>query len=67
MKSDNLKHIIFGSLICVATIGLFLLFSGQLPDRIPVQVNIFGNVSRTMAKPLFIFGFPIFFALVNLY
>ncbi|MEA4964613.1 MAG: DUF1648 domain-containing protein [Oscillospiraceae bacterium] len=65
MKRE-IKHLIIGSMICAATMLLFLAFGNQLPNHVPVQITIDGSVGNTLPKPLFIFGLPIVFTAVNL-
>lgn len=65
MKNGKL-HLIIGTAICLATMLLFLAFSNKLPERVPIQITASGSVGNTLPKPLFVFGVPVIFAVVNL-
>ncbi|MDR3148494.1 MAG: DUF1648 domain-containing protein [Oscillospiraceae bacterium] len=65
MKKRRL-HLIAGTAICAATVLLFLAFNDRLPENIPIQIGVTGNVSKAVPKPLFVFGFPIVFSVINL-
>ena len=39
------KHIMIGSLICVATVLIFLVFWGKLPSDVPIHFDSNGNVN----------------------
>lgn len=60
------KNVIIGSIICLATVAIFLIFWGRLPDQVPIHFDTSGNVNSTLSKPAFVFGFPIGSALLNL-
>lgn len=60
------KHIIIGTVICAATMFLFLAFSNKLPENVPVQITNNGSVGNTLPKPLLVFGMPVVYAVVNL-
>lgn len=65
MKSNKI-HIVLGTVICAATMLLFLAFNSKLPESIPIQITIDGSVGNTLPKPLFVFGLPVAFVAVNL-
>jgi len=65
MKNEK-KHLIIGTVICAATMLLFLAFSSKLPDIVPIQIATDGSVGNTLPKPVLVFGMPIVFAVVNL-
>ena len=37
MNSSNIKHLIISSILCLATVGIFLVFGKNLPDVVPVH------------------------------
>lgn len=50
------KHIMIGSLICTATVLIFLVFWGNLPSDVPIHFDSNGNVnSMLLAKLSFIY------------
>jgi len=63
---DHKKHIIIGTFICAATVLLFLVFSNQLPDVVPIQIAADGSIGNTLPKPVVMFGFPVVFVVANL-
>ncbi|GHU57603.1 hypothetical protein AGMMS49975_23440 [Clostridia bacterium] len=65
MKNGK-RHLIIGTAICAATMLLFLAFSSRLPENVPIQITIDGSAENTLPKPLFVFGMPVAFAVVNL-
>ena len=42
------KHIMIGSLICVATVLIFLVFWGKLPSDVPIHFDSNGNVNSVL-------------------
>ncbi len=50
MKSSKIKHLIISSILCLATVGIFLVFGKNLPDIVPVHWDSSGNVNGTIAK-----------------
>ena len=42
------KHIIIGSIICLATLLIFLVFWGKLPAEVPIHFDSAGNVNSTL-------------------
>ena len=65
MKSSKMKHLIIISMMCLATIGIFIIFGKNLPDVVPVHWDSSGNVNGTIAKTYLIFGAPIVYLLIN--
>jgi len=65
MKNGK-THLIIGTAICAATMLLFLAFNNKLPENVPIQITADGSAGNTLPKPLFIFGFPVVFVMVNL-
>ena len=61
------KHIIIGSVICLAALLIFAAFWGQLPADVPIHFDAEGNVNSTLAKPAVVFGIPVICALLNLF
>lgn len=60
-------HLVISTIICAATLLLFLTFSGRLPETIPIQIGVDGNVSNAVPKPLFVYGIPVIFVAANLF
>lgn len=60
------KHIVIGSLICLATVFIFLVFMGQLPADVPIHFDSAGHVNSTLPKAAVVFGVPIVCTLLNL-
>ena len=58
MKSSK-KHIIIGTLLCMMTMVIFLLFYGKLPESIPVHFDSAGNPNSFCVLLNFIAGFSI--------
>ena len=63
---NSKKHLVSGTIICLATILLFLAFGGRLPDNVPLQISADGSVGNTLPKPLLVFGMPLVFAIVQI-
>ena len=42
------KHIMIGSLICVATVLIFLVFWGKLPNDVPIHFDSNGDVNSIL-------------------
>ncbi|CVI72578.1 hypothetical protein BN3660_02650 [Eubacteriaceae bacterium CHKCI004] len=59
------KHIIIGSIICLATLLIFLAFWGQLPAEVPIHFDSAGNVNSTLPKAVVVFGIPLICSLLN--
>ena len=60
------KHIAIGSVICLATLLIFLVFWGQLPADVPIHFDSAGNANSTLPKAVVVFGIPLICALLNL-
>ena len=60
------KHLVIGTVVCLATMLLFLAFYGKMPDSIPLQIRVDGSVGNAIPKPLLTFGMPVAFAVINL-
>ena len=50
------KHIMIGSLICVATVLIFLVFWGKLPSDVPIHFDSNGNVNSVLPRLLLCLG-----------
>ena len=61
------KHIIVGSLICVATVLIFLIFWGKLPTDVPIHFDSSGNANSTLPKAVVVFGIPAICAILNVF
>ncbi len=61
------KHIIVGSLICVATVLIFLVFWGKLPADVPIHFDSSGNANSTLPKAVVVFGIPAICAILNVF
>ena len=59
------KHIMIGSLICVATVLIFLVFWGKLPSDVPIHFDSNGNVNSVLPKTAVVFGTPAICAILN--
>ena len=57
------KHIMIGSLICVATVLIFLVFWGKLPSDVPIHFD--SNVNSVLPKTAVVFGTPAICAILN--
>jgi hypothetical protein len=65
MKNGKI-HLITGTVICAATMLLFLAFNGRLPENVPLQIKWDGSAGNSLPKSLVMFGLPMIFAAVNL-
>ena len=61
------KHIMIGSLICVATVLIFLAFWGKLPSDVPIHFDSNGNVNSVLPKAAVVFGTPVICAILNVF
>lgn len=59
------KHVLAGSIICFATIIIFLIFWGKLPAEVPIHFDSSGNVNSTLPKAAVVFGIPIICTILN--
>ena len=59
------KHIMIGSLICVATVLIFLVFWGKLPNDVPIHFDSNGNVNSVLPKTAVVFGTPAICAILR--
>ena len=61
------KHIMIGSLICVATVLIFLVFWGKLPNDVPIHFDSNGDVNSALPKAVVVFGTPAICAILNVF
>lgn len=66
MKNRKI-HAVIGSVICAATVLLFLAFWDRLPETIAIQMTTSGTAGNTLPKPLFVFGLPLIFLAINIF
>jgi uncharacterized membrane protein len=64
MKSSK-KHIIIGTLLCMMTMVIFLLFYGKLPESIPVHFDSAGNPNSFWPRNAVVIGVPVVCVLLN--
>lgn len=61
------KHtMLVSTLLCLLPILLGLALYGNLPDQLPIHFDLAGNPDNYAAKPLAVFGLPLFMALINM-
>ncbi len=65
MKSVK-KHIIISTVLCALTLVLFIIFSGCLPESVPVHFDSEGNANSFWPRNVVVFGIPAFYVLLNL-
>lgn len=61
------KHVLIGSIICLATVVIFLVFWGKLPADVPIHFDSDGNVNSTLPKAAVVFGIPAVCTLLNVF
>ena len=59
---ENRKTMILTCLLCLLPMALGLYFYKELPDQMPIHWNAAGEVDGYASKALAVFGFPVFFA-----
>ena len=59
---ENRKTMILTCLLCLLPMALGLYFYKELPDQMPIHWNTAGEVDGYASKALAVFGFPVFFA-----
>ena len=59
------KHSMIGSVICVATVLIFLVVWGKLPSDVPIHFDSNGNVNSVLPKTAVVFGTPAICAILN--
>ena len=63
---ENSKTMILTCLLCLLPMALGLYFYKELPDQMPIHWNTAGEVDGYAPKTLAVFGFPVFFAALEL-
>ena len=63
---ENRKTMILTCLLCLLPMALGLYFYKELPDQMPIHWNTAGEVDGYAPKTLAVFGFPVFFAALEL-
>ena len=63
---ENRKTMILTCLLCLLPMALGLYFYKELPDQMPIHWNAAGEVDGYAPKTLAVFGFPVFFAALEL-
>ncbi len=59
---ENRKTMILTCLLCLLPMALGMYFYKELPDQMPIHWNAEGSVDGYASKALAVFGFPVFFA-----
>ena len=59
---ENRKTMILTCLLCLLPMALGLYFYKELPEQMPIHWNAAGEVDGYASKALAVFGFPVFFA-----
>lgn len=62
----NQYVLLAGILVCILPLFLFLSKYNQLPDQIPIQFSLSGNVTNTAPKDIFIYAMPAGAILLNI-
>ncbi|MDR1954040.1 MAG: DUF1648 domain-containing protein [Clostridiales Family XIII bacterium] len=65
MKTGKI-HLIIGTALCAAIMLLFAAFWNRLPETVVIQIALDGSAGNTLPKPLFVFGMPLLFAVINI-
>ena len=63
---ENRKTMILTCLLCLLPMALGLYFYKELPDQMPIHWNAAGEIDGYAPKALAVFGFPVFFAALEL-
>lgn len=63
---ENRKTMILTCLLCLLPMALGLYFYKELPAQMPIHWNTAGEVDGYAPKTLAVFGFPVFFAALEL-
>lgn len=66
-RYSNRQHLLIGTLICLSTMLLFLVFRSRMPAMVPLQLQAGGVGGNHVPRDALVFGFPIIMSLVNLY
>lgn len=60
------KNVMIGSVICLATLIIFLVFYQRLPVEVPIHFDSNGSVNSAWPREVVVFGIPLFFTIINL-
>ena len=63
---ENRKTMILTCMLCLLPMALGLYFYKELPEQMPIHWNAAGEVDGYAPKMLAVFGFPVFFAVLEL-
>ncbi|WP_064579657.1 SdpI family protein [Streptobacillus moniliformis] len=63
----NKRKILISILLCLLPIVYALLVYDKLPEMIPTHWNFSGEIDGYTSKKVFVFGMPIFFAVLNIF
>ncbi|CAM3228361.1 SdpI family protein [Streptobacillus ratti] len=63
----NNKKILISILLCLLPVAYVLLIYDKLPEMIPTHWNFSGEIDGYTSKKVFVFGMPIFFAVMNIF
>ncbi|MBR3756534.1 MAG: SdpI family protein [Firmicutes bacterium] len=66
MMKENRKTMILTCMLCLLPMALGLYFYKELPEQMPIHWNAAGEVDGYAPKMLAVFGFPVFFAVLEL-
>ena len=65
MKKIDWKILIITCIFCLLPIVLGVVYYDSLPDKVAIHFDIYNNPDNYFAKAIFVFGFPIFMALIQ--
>ena len=63
--SRSTMHTALGAVACALTLAVFLAFSGSLPESVPMQFSLTGEVSTYWPRDAVVFGVPAAFTAVE--
>ena len=66
MKRIEWKSLIITCVFCLLTIIIGVVYYDSLPEQVAIHFDINNNPNNYFAKPIFVFGFPIFMLLIQL-
>lgn len=67
MKKINWKILITTCLFCLLPIILGIVYYNSLPDRVAIHFDLNNNPNNYFIKPIFVFGFPVFMMLIQIF
>ena len=65
MKSAKV-HIVMSTILCALTLGMTLVARGALPEQVPMQWGLTGEVSSYWPRDAVVFGVPAACVAINL-